>query len=54
MKEEDHSDAFKWPNERMLWVRFVVCTLVGAMIALGIVIGGVMIVDEIISKFKVS
>ncbi len=45
---DDHDN--NWPNEKMLWVRLGVCVAVGLAIAIGLWIGGVMLVNEIMEK----
>lgn len=44
---DEFYEQFKWPNEKMLWVRLGVCVIVGLAIAIGLWIGGVMLVNKI-------
>lgn len=49
-EDSDFDNDFQWPNEKMLWVRLGVCVIVGLAIAIGLWIGGTMLVNEILEK----
>lgn len=54
MKHEDpeinENFNFLWPNEKMLWVRLIVCLVTGLAIATGLFIGAVMLINELLEK----
>lgn len=47
---DDDFNSKNWPNEKMLWVRLGVCVAVGLAIAIGLWIGGVMLVNKIMEQ----
>lgn len=49
-EDSDFDNDFQWPNEKMLWVRLIVCVVVGIVLSLGIISGFVILLNKIMEN----